>query len=749
MKKTSAKIAARLLALACICALLSGNATPRALGFSNIACCDGPIHEIITALALPFLNPITILDIADEHVQIDTVHAFDQEYHFDGCHFSDSIGKINSLYDTALTEIPGEADDVADTFGQLLHVIQDFYSHSNWIELGLNDIVEKGEGKWSSFAPYQPHPMFGDTIFLERDNSDFLLHREGAFVTATNGGTAFRGVITGIFGDGDVCPTDPDIRMPHDDEDGQIGLNKDDNDRDPLKHMKAVMLAERQTRQEWCRLAGLTEQRYPVESNALPEGGVKWLFDLWVDDPEGARAICPKDVALIIDATGSMNDNDPDRRRIEAAKLFIDTAPVGYRITVVSFASTATVVAPLREIKTEADRNTLKQAVESINNAGDTNINAALETGYQALLPSGKAFNIAILLTDGEHNVGDYNPENHQRYTRNDWPVYTVGLGAGTDTALLSSIANDTGGSFIALQSSLQLQELYHRIAQGLNGEQTSYQQTFLMAQGDSRQVTVNIGESRPSASFLVTWPGSDVDLSVSAPDGQTLSRQNSSTSTYFASGRTYELFNVLNPQPGTWTVNIAAVSMPTGAEPVTLNVAASGQFRTVLLPQVQKADPCQPANGESNTIADALTACFNKPNNGSVSTSGDRYDVYKITLPTNNTTRIVLTGTGGDADLYLYPPTATAIDGRYLARSYLPGTNEQISYQPGQTAMHYVVIHAYARSTNYTLTISFAPQTLTDTPAQIDQLCSDSVTNPALGPTQSEIGTEKPAICR
>ena len=39
--------------------------------------------------------------------------------------------------------------DAADEFGQLLHIAQDFYSHSNWVELGRTDLFEGGTGDWS------------------------------------------------------------------------------------------------------------------------------------------------------------------------------------------------------------------------------------------------------------------------------------------------------------------------------------------------------------------------------------------------------------------------------------------------------------------------------------------------------------------------------------------------------------------------------------------------------------------------
>ena len=54
------------------------------------------------------------------------------------------------LYDQVVSSID-DKDTMAKTFGLLLHPIQDFYAHSNWIELGRNDLVESNSDRSGLF----------------------------------------------------------------------------------------------------------------------------------------------------------------------------------------------------------------------------------------------------------------------------------------------------------------------------------------------------------------------------------------------------------------------------------------------------------------------------------------------------------------------------------------------------------------------------------------------------------------------
>jgi hypothetical protein len=101
------------------------------------------IHESITDSALSFIRPGVLDDMRDEHDD----YADDPEgestpwIHADGCSFGETVQQINVLQTDAVGEMsPGDGDfdpwSASDHFGLSQHPVQDFYSHSNWVELG-------------------------------------------------------------------------------------------------------------------------------------------------------------------------------------------------------------------------------------------------------------------------------------------------------------------------------------------------------------------------------------------------------------------------------------------------------------------------------------------------------------------------------------------------------------------------------------------------------------------------------------
>ncbi|XP_051743803.1 von Willebrand factor A domain-containing protein 7-like [Ctenopharyngodon idella] len=71
------------------------------------------------------------------NVQTDTDHPFSEKYHFDSESFLDGKALIiKGLEDITAYMKKKNFEDARKRLGQILHTLQDFYSHSNWIELG-------------------------------------------------------------------------------------------------------------------------------------------------------------------------------------------------------------------------------------------------------------------------------------------------------------------------------------------------------------------------------------------------------------------------------------------------------------------------------------------------------------------------------------------------------------------------------------------------------------------------------------
>jgi Mg-chelatase subunit ChlD len=535
-----------------------------------------PNHENITREALSFLTPTILNDIDGEHYQADTAYAAFSEYHFDGCEFRGSSEKINELYtDLILSLNPNSPDleNAPDAFGLLLHPVQDFYAHSNWIELGMPGIVDDGNNFWHELQPWE---LRKGVVIIQGEQipEGIKLSRNGAVVRATIASPlpqphgVFPALLTGTFGP-DSCPDS--ISLSH------SRLNKDDTSRP--NHFEARARAVLQTTHEWCRLVNLVQARY---GNA----GVEFLFKNWVADESAASSVCATgvDIALIIDSTGSMVQNDPQGIRREATKAFIDASSPGDRISIISFSSSASNLAFMRTIISDTDKEFLKQAVDGVGSSGSTNVNAALNAGFRSL-QSSTSINpkAAILLTDGDHTDGQYRDISHQQYRDEGWPVYTIGLNASSAASLLQRIASDTNGEYNALADSSQLQTLYFDISQRVSGGLMVASQQYTMNQGESRNLNAEIPEGSTTATFFTTWPGSEVTMTLVSPTGQRFTSTSEGKTVYHAKSLTYEIFKLRGLEAGTWTIEIYGNVLAQEGEVVQVRAAVTGVKRIYL----------------------------------------------------------------------------------------------------------------------------------------------------------------------
>src|SRR5918998_2518421 len=116
------------------------------------------IHSDINDKSLSFLKPDILHKINSGDEGADNIGEYGhREYHSTGCDFQGTTENINRLYDQIVSNID-DKDAIAETFGLLLHPVQDFYAHSNWVELGRTDLLESSsDSKWTVLKPFQEY----------------------------------------------------------------------------------------------------------------------------------------------------------------------------------------------------------------------------------------------------------------------------------------------------------------------------------------------------------------------------------------------------------------------------------------------------------------------------------------------------------------------------------------------------------------------------------------------------------------
>lgn len=262
-----------------------------------------PVHEDITAAALSFLTPEALLAVTAANVETDVQFVLANAYHFDDCNFSGGSETIASEQAAAVAALNPANDPLTSdaaafaAFGHAIHTAQDFYAHSNWVELGQTALIDDALTAWSRLSPYsvadstavvvvQGAPPAGTAVWRNRGAP----YPTSAVVQVQTKSTHTLGVMSGIvdYEEGDSCP--PQIAMTHD------ALNKDHSTYRVAQHNVAVDLGTQQTAHEWCRLLTMTRA-------AWGDGGDQRLFG-WVEDVAAASQ-CGDATNLSVDVTSA------------------------------------------------------------------------------------------------------------------------------------------------------------------------------------------------------------------------------------------------------------------------------------------------------------------------------------------------------------------------------------------------------------------------------------------------------------
>lgn len=186
-----------------------------------------------------------------------------------------------------------------------------------------------------------------------------------------------------------------------------------------------------------------------------------WSYT-FLEQPDEDSVFDRLDVTFVIDSSGSMSWNDPDRQRVRVAKEFVRRLGDGDRAAVVDFDSGAIVRSGLTD-----DVAALDAALDGIDAVGGTNIaagvSAALDLfGEPEIDPEQRTLRTIILLTDGD---GTYSSGLTALAQQRQVRIYTVGLGNAVPVSLLSGIAEETGGMYFAAADADQLASIFGSIS--------------------------------------------------------------------------------------------------------------------------------------------------------------------------------------------------------------------------------------------------------------------------------------------
>ena len=172
----------------------------------------------------------------------------------------------------------------------------------------------------------------------------------------------------------------------------------------------------------------------------------------------------PVNIAIVMDRSGSMK-GDKIQQAKRAALAAIDRLRDDDIVSVVTYDTNVRVLVPATRA---SDRDTIRQAIESIQADGNTALFAGVSKGASEVRKflDDKHVNRIILLSDGLANVGPSSPSEleqlGQSLLKERISVSTLGLGSGYNEDLMTSLAAASSGNHVFIENADNLVAVFN-----------------------------------------------------------------------------------------------------------------------------------------------------------------------------------------------------------------------------------------------------------------------------------------------
>lgn len=207
-----------------------------------------------------------------------------------------------------------------------------------------------------------------------------------------------------------------------------------------------------------------------------PNGPINLLFggifgvDTFAPFQSATATRLDRDIALVLDKSGSMAENGRFESLLDGVDVFVDelnaTAPVE------NVSLTAYDTFPTKLLEMTKDLESIRTAIASVQPEGFTGIGRAMRVGLDSLLNDPNSRNLAlrsmIVMTDGNQNRGIGPLIAAEECRAANVVVHTITFSNGADEALMRDVAEITGGTHLHATNNEQLVEAFRTIARQL-----------------------------------------------------------------------------------------------------------------------------------------------------------------------------------------------------------------------------------------------------------------------------------------
>ncbi|MCK4303685.1 MAG: VWA domain-containing protein, partial [Candidatus Eisenbacteria sp.] len=283
--------------------------------------------------------------------------------------------------------------------------------------------------------------------------------------------------------------------------------------------------------------------------------------------PAGHQALtfnyydCKVRAVVCLDRSGSMSGDKMTTAKA-GGRLFVDLTRDTDELGVSSYADSPSVNYNIA-LMAAANKTAAKTAIDALSVTGSTNIGGGLLTSLTMITGQGDPVSneVIILLSDGQHNTGTHPNDVIPALQARGVTVYTIGLGAGADAALMSSIASQTGGNYYFAAGTAGLQAHFNSIFTDMRNDGMITKLSEDIAAGGTNTHTAYVDAYTTVAgetTFVLSWTSGDLDLTLKRPDGTVVGDSDADVTMHMKDTQS-ELYRMSNPATGDWTMVVTS----------------------------------------------------------------------------------------------------------------------------------------------------------------------------------------------
>ena len=345
------------------------------------------------------------------------------------------------------------------------------------------------------------------------------------------------------------------------------------------------------------------------------------------------------DAVLVIDASGSMQDTDPNKLGLEGVKLFVDMlSNAGNQVGVVTYGDQVDKKYELTQVNGESDKEQIKQFVDAITRKLEyTDITSGLGEAITLLdnrSNKGNGSPLIIIFTDGNNAIGgvanrtekdiaaDLKQEIKEAQAQG-YPVYTIGLNGNgkLNEDYLKSISEQTNALAFATNNPDELPDILTQIFVAhsrLNVQDLG----TLTGTGAFEKLKVTVPNENVLEANIAATSKEPIQFKLTDPMGNNIAIPSSTVS--LSESSAYQLLKIEKPMAGDWTLEVQGVS----GDQIKINLVYNYDVDVVLDPLAQNY-----GKGDSLNVSAYLSLEDNKITDDSM------YQNAKATLIVTSTT--------------------------------------------------------------------------------------------------------------